>query len=71
MSGLRDAIALEQRALAELQQSRSGSAAWADERRHDLDRQCLDLLQADGRRLLESLRKAAHEIAAAEGALSR
>jgi hypothetical protein len=71
MSGLRDAIALQDGALSELQQSRTGSAAWADDQRHSLDRQCLDPLQADGRRLLDALRKAGHEIAAAEGMVMR
>lgn len=71
MSGLRDAITVQQRALSELQQSRDGSTAWSDERRQRLDRQCLDPLQSDGRHLLDALRKAAHEIAAAEGMLSR
>lgn len=71
MSGLRDAIALQQRALSELQQSRSSSTAWTDEQRQSLDRQCLDRLQSEGRHLLDALRTAAHEIAAAERMLSR
>jgi hypothetical protein len=71
MSGLRDAIASLQRALADLQQSREASAAWSDPQRQSVDRQCLEPLAADGRRLLDALRKAAHEIAAAEAMLSR
>lgn len=69
MSGLRDAIALQQRALSDLQQSRASSTAWADQRRQSLDRQCLDPLQSDGRHLLDALRKAAHEIVAAQAML--
>lgn len=71
MSGLRDAIAGQQRALSDLRRSREASAAWSDERRRRLDRQTLDPLTRDGERLLEALRKAAQEIAAAEGKLSR
>jgi hypothetical protein len=66
MSGLRDAIGLQQRGLSELQQSREASSAWSDEPRRRLERQTLDPLTADGQRLLESMRKAAHELAAAE-----
>jgi len=71
MSGLRDAIGMQQRALGELRQSRDASSAWSDEPRRRLDRQTLDPLTADGQRLLESLRKAAHELAAAEGMRAR
>jgi hypothetical protein len=71
MAGLRDAIALQQAGLSDLQRSRDASAAWADDQRENLDRQCLDPLAAEGKRLLEALRTAGHEIAAAEGMLSR
>jgi hypothetical protein len=71
MSGLRDAINTQAGALGELQRSRDGSVAWADEQRYGLDRQCLEPLDKDGRRLLEALRKAAHEFTTAEGMLVR
>jgi hypothetical protein len=71
MSGLRDAIAAQQRALGELKRSREASAAWSDEQRHRLDRQTLEPLAADGQRLLQALRAAAQEIAAAQSKLSR
>jgi hypothetical protein len=66
MSGLRDAIAVQGRALAELEQTRQGSSAWSDDQRRSLDRNCLDPLTADGKALLESLRRAAREIADAQ-----
>lgn len=69
MSGLRDAIAQQQRALSDLQQSRASTSAWSDQQRQRLDQQCLDPLEEDGRRLLDALRKAGHEFAAAEGML--
>jgi len=71
MSGLRDAIAVQQRALSDLKRSREASAAWSDEQRHRLDRQTLEPLTSDGQRLLEALRTAAREIAAAQSKLSR
>lgn len=71
MSGLRDAIALQQRALSDLQRSRDASVAWSDEQRQRLDRQTLEPLTSDGHRLLEELRKATHEVAVAAEMLSR
>ena len=71
MSGLRDAIAVQQRAISDLRSSREASAAWSDEQRHRLDKQCLDPLASEGQRLLEALRTAGHEITAAEGQLCR
>ncbi len=70
-SGLRDAIALQQQALAGLRQSREASGAWCDEPRRSLDRQVLDPLQEDGQRLLERLRGAARDIAQAQQGLVR
>ena len=71
MSGLRDAIAVQQQALGDLSRCRAASAAWADEQRVSLDRNCLDPVTADGKRLLDALRKAAHEIAAAQQLMAR
>ena len=71
MSGLRDAIAVQQQALTDLSRSRASSSAWVDEQRASLDRNCLDPLATDGKRLLEALRKAAHEIAAARQSMVR
>ena len=71
MNDLRDAIAVQQQALSDLSRCRAGSAAWADEQRMTLDRTCLDPVTADGKRLLDALRKAGHEIAAARKSLSR
>jgi hypothetical protein len=68
---LRDAIALQQRGLGDLKRSRDASAAWSDEQRDRLDRQTLEPLTSDGQRLLEALRSAAREIAAAQSKLSR
>lgn len=71
MSGLRDAIVVQQQALSELARCRAGSSAWADEQRASLDRNCLDPVTADGKRLLEALHKAAREIDAAQQSLAR
>lgn len=71
MSGLRDAINLQQRALSDLRLSRDASAAWSDEPRRRLDRQALDPLGGGGQRLLDALREAAREIAAAEAMMVR
>lgn len=69
--GLRSAIAQQQQALSELERARAGSAAWDDDQRRGLDRDCLDPLSVEGKRLVEALRKAAHEIAAAQGMVQR
>lgn len=71
MSGLRDAIAAQQRAISDLRRSRDASAAWSDDQRQRLDKQCLEPLTSEGQRVLDALRKAAHEIAAAERGLCR
>ena len=71
MPGLRDAINLQQRSLSDLERSRNASTAWSDQQRQQLDRQCLEPLTADGRRLVAALRKAGHEIAAAEAMIKR
>jgi hypothetical protein len=68
---MRDAIALQERALADLRGSREASAAWSDDQRQSLDRQCLEPLEKDARLLLEALRDAGREITAAEGLLTR
>jgi hypothetical protein len=70
MSRLSAAVAQHHQGLAELQRSRAASDGWSDEQRHRLDRQCLQPLEQDGRRLLDALRRAAAEIAAAEAMLS-
>jgi hypothetical protein len=71
MSGLRDAIALQQKAASELGQCRSNTAAWSDEQRQRLDRECLDPLAQRGQQMLERLRDAAREIAEAQRMLPR
>jgi hypothetical protein len=68
---MRDAIAQQQRALGDLERSRADSTAWSDDQRNSLDRNCLEPVMVDGRRLLDAFRKAGHEFAAAEGKLSR
>lgn len=67
MSALGDAIQIQQRALGDLRRSRESSVAWHDQQRENLNRQVLDPVEADAKRLLEALRKAGSEL---DGALS-
>jgi hypothetical protein len=70
-SVLRDAIALQHRAASDLASTRAASAAWSDAQRHTLDSQCLDVLSAESRRILETLRTTAREIASVQMRLQR
>lgn len=71
MAVFRDAINLQRRSLGELERARNESSAWADEQRLRLDRKCLDPLQADGRRLVDVLSKAARDLLDAERMLAQ
>jgi len=71
MSGLRDAIAVQQRAITDLEESRRSSAAWADAQREKLDRQRLDPITKEAKHLLAELRSSAHEIASLQKRLAR
>jgi hypothetical protein len=66
MSALDQALALQQRSLADLREVRGSTVAWSDAQREKLDRHALDPLASDGQRLLDALRRAAQEITSAE-----
>lgn len=71
MSGLRDAINTQQRAVNDLRASCNNAQGWQDDARQSFDRQVIDELERDGRALLERLRSAAHDIASAQQRLIR
>jgi hypothetical protein len=63
-------VGSQQRSLANLRLARAATGAWSDAQRDKLDRHSLDPLAADGQQLLDALRRAAYDIAAAEAQLS-
>jgi len=67
MSELREALSRQREALAALRRSRADATAWVDDQRRSLDRECLDPLEHDGRRLHEAMKKASEAILAAQG----
>jgi hypothetical protein len=69
--GLVDAAHNQRAALADLQQARARSIAWRDGVRTGLDRQVLDPLEADGKRLLARLTDEAHALARLRQSLVR
>jgi L-serine deaminase len=66
MSEMREALNLQREALRALRESESRAAAWVDDQRHRLDKECLEPLAADGRRLQDAFQRASQEILAAE-----
>lgn len=71
MTALEHAISGMTQSIGSLTSARSTSGAWADIKRHELDRARLDPLEQDSKQLLEALTRAGRAIADAQARLVR